>query len=78
MNTFIWINRQGEFLNVSEQTTHTGHHVRASFVKDVNYAFVGYSLPRFNDHTDITELTQVPAWAERKVFVGVRPVTEKV
>lgn len=68
--TYLWINKDAEFLIVSEQTTHTGHHVKAFFTKDVNQAFVGVMLPKFNDGTKADALIAVPAWVERKVFVG--------
>lgn len=75
MNTYIWLNRNGEFLQVSESRTHTGHHIKAYFTKELNHATVDYKLPKFNDGTKAEDLIQVPAWAERKVFVGLKPDT---
>ena len=68
-STYIWINREGEFLYVIEQTTHTGHHVRPVFTKDLNVAFVGTSLPRQLTAQE-KEWVKIPAWADRKVYIG--------
>lgn len=79
MNTYLWLNREGEFLYISEHTTHTGHHIKGYFTKDVNLAYVGADLPRkarqsaFTNNVKEEDLTKVPAWAERKVFVGAKP-----
>lgn len=72
--TFAWINKNGEFLVVSNSTTHTGRHVCGYFTKDLNACYVSSALPkRFTDGTPVDELVRVPAWAERKVFIGEKP-----
>ena len=70
----VWINHAGQFLIVSDSTTHTGHHIRGSFTTDLNKAYVGYVLPKFTDYeTKNMELIAIPAWAERKVTIGTKP-----
>lgn len=71
--TTVWINSKGEFLIVSESTTHTGRHVRAYFTDDLHKATVDYRLPKFNDGTNADDLIPIPAWVERKVTIGKKP-----
>lgn len=72
MKTYIWIDKQGRFLVVSEKTMHTGHNVLASFTKDLDAASVMCALPPMLDRTP-EGLTAVPAWSERKVYIGEKP-----
>lgn len=67
---FAWMNKEGKWLVVRENTTHTGHHVIADWTTDINRASV---MPRVHPKLNSIEVHPVPVEG-----VETRTVTVKV
>ncbi len=63
---FVWLNSLGEYMRVSERTTHTGHHIDVTYVRDINQASVLPILDRklLSQHPEVKGLIQVAATCE--------------
>ena len=75
MPSFVWINRTGKFLIVSEHLTHVGRRPFGSFTNDLNHASVMKQLPEMIDFNPAGnhskgELLPLPASVERTVLIG--------
>lgn len=67
---FAWMNKEGKWLVVRENTTHTGHHVIADWTTDINRASV---MQRVHPKLNSIEVHPVPV-----EVVETRTVTVKV
>lgn len=67
---YAWMNKEGKWLVVRENSTHTGHHVLADWTADINKASV---MPRVHPKLNSIEVFPVPV-----DVVETRTVTVKV
>lgn len=67
---YAWMNKEGKWLVVRENSTHTGHHVLADWTADINKATVA---PRVHPKLNSIEVFPVPV-----DVVEIRTVTVKV
>lgn len=70
MNTYAWLHKSGLWLRVSLSTAFGFNKVESGQTSDVHEAYIGVELPEFTDDTQVSEYTAVPAWVERRVFIG--------
>lgn len=67
---YAWMNKEGKWLVVRENHTHTGHHVLADWTADINKASV---MPHVHPKLNSIEVFPVPV-----DVVETRTVTVKV
>lgn len=67
---YAWMNKEGKWLVVRENSTNTGHHVLADWTADINKASV---MPRVHPKLNSIEVFPVPV-----NVVETRTVTVKV
>lgn len=80
IGTFILVSQSGEYVYSGWKETHVGRQRTLSYVKNLNQATVfqaTYSTRKWTDEM-IKEynLTKLPAYEERKVFIGIREENE--
>lgn len=68
---FVATTPDGQFLNISEHSTHTGHHVNVRIVSDIEQASA-FCAPRYaqrSRHVSLPEHTWVPVEVRREVIL---------
>jgi hypothetical protein len=73
MQGYIWVNKAGQYLAISETHTHVGHKVCGYFVTDINDAYVGIIRTEiaYEKTIDFKELLRLPAVVERRVYIDI-------
>jgi hypothetical protein len=80
---FVAVQPDGQFLYISSQTTHTGHHITISPVADIDDATVrNHPAPRAGDRKEAAALAElkvswVPVEVHRNVVLQGYGVKEK-
>lgn len=76
---YVWASPDGQWLTFHEQTTHTGTHKRLGVTTDINRAYVGWRLPRFNESDEgvphHSKFTPINATKQSLRVVRITPPT---